>query len=60
MSSRRSTTTTGTHDGADAADHDQPYRFRRPPTISVPYPFNPRLYLRLLVVRGHVQRVVAA
>ena len=45
----------GTRDGVGATDHDQPYRFGWRPTTSVPYPFNTRQYMRLLVLRGRVQ-----
>ncbi len=45
----------GTRDGLGAGDHDQPYRFGWKPRASVTYPFNPRQYGRLLVLRGRVQ-----
>jgi hypothetical protein len=45
----------GTLDGLGAGDHDQPYRFGWRPRGNVPYPFNTRQYLRLLVLRGRVQ-----
>jgi len=47
--------TVGTHDGLGAGDHDQPYRFGRPPRAGVPYPFSTLQYLRLLLLRGRVQ-----
>lgn len=45
----------GTHDGLEAADHDQPYRFGRRPRVGAPFPFTPRQYARLLVLSGRVQ-----
>ena len=45
----------GSLDGDGTADHDQPYRFGFRPRASAPYPFNPRQYARLLVLRGRVQ-----
>jgi hypothetical protein len=45
----------GSLDGADTADHDQPYRFGRRPRASAPYPFSTRQYARLLVLRGRVR-----
>ena len=45
----------GSQDGQGAGDHDQPYRFGRHPSSSVPYPFSTREYLRLLVLRGRFQ-----
>ena len=45
----------GTLDGLGAGDHDEPYRFGRLPRSGVPYPFNTRQYVRLLVLRGRVQ-----
>jgi hypothetical protein len=51
----------GSLDGVGAADHDQPYRFGRRPSASVPYPFSTREYMRLLVLRGRVQdRLIGA
>jgi hypothetical protein len=45
----------GTQDGSGAGDHDQHYRFGWKPRASVPYPFSPRQYSRLLVLRGLVR-----
>jgi hypothetical protein len=42
-------------DGSGASDHDQPYRFGRPPRSSATYPFSTRQYARLLVLRSRVQ-----
>jgi hypothetical protein len=53
--SSTSHTISGSHDGAGAGDHDQPYRFGWKPNARVPYPFNTRQYGRLLVLRGRVQ-----
>jgi hypothetical protein len=46
---------TGSLDGTQTADHDQPYRFGRRPRASAPYPFSTRQYARLLVLRGRVR-----
>jgi hypothetical protein len=45
----------GSLDGQGAGDHDQPYCFGRRPRASAPYPFNPRQYARLLVLRGRLR-----
>jgi hypothetical protein len=45
----------GSLDADGAGDHDQPYRFGRRPSASVPYPFNTRQYARLLVFRSCLQ-----
>lgn len=45
----------GTKDGNTAADHDQPYRFGRRPTVTAPYPFSERQYARLLILRSRLQ-----
>jgi hypothetical protein len=47
--------TVGTRDGSGAGDHDQPFRFGWRPRAEVPYPFNTRQYVRLLVLRGRIQ-----
>jgi len=40
----------GSLDGDGAGDHDQPYRFGWQPRAIVPYPFNTRQYVRLLIL----------
>jgi hypothetical protein len=45
----------GSRDGSGAGDHDQPFRFGRRPRTNLTYPFSPRQYARLLVLRGRVQ-----
>ena len=43
---------TQSHDGVGAGDHDQPYRFGWRPSVGVPFPFNTRQYARLLILRS--------
>ena len=57
--SRPTKPVTGTHDGLGAGDHDQPYRFGRRPTATVPYPFSTRQYARLLALRSRVEAGLA-
>lgn len=45
----------GSLDGHGAADHDEPYRFGSRPRASVPYPFNTRQYVRLLILRSRLK-----
>jgi len=45
----------GSLDGQGAGDHDQPYCFDWRPRTSAPYPFNPRQYARLLILRGRLR-----
>jgi hypothetical protein len=52
-------TAAGSLDGRGAGDHDQPYRFGRRPTASVPYPFSTRQYARLLALRSRVEAGLA-
>jgi hypothetical protein len=40
---------------ASCSDMDQPYMFGRRPTPMPPFPFTPRQFGRLLVLRGRVQ-----
>jgi hypothetical protein len=44
----------GSKDGDGCGDHDQPYRFGRRPTSSVPFPFNERQFVRLLILRSKI------
>ncbi len=46
---------TGSHDGAGAADHDQPFTFGHHPTVAAPFPFSTRELARLLILRGQVR-----
>jgi hypothetical protein len=46
----------GSLDGDGAGDHDLPYRFGRRPTSQIPFPFNTRQYVRLLVLRSRVEQ----
>lgn len=46
---------TGTKDGATAADHDEPYCFGRRPNARAPYPFTERQYARLLILRSRIE-----
>lgn len=46
--------TPGTQDGYGASDRDVPYRFGRVPTSRNPFPFNPRQFGRLLVLRSRL------
>ena len=36
--------------------YDEPYRFGRRPTGQVPYPFTPREFARLLIVRSRLEQ----
>jgi hypothetical protein len=45
---------TGSHDGHGAGDHDVPYAFGWRPRASVPYPFSTRQYARLLLLRSRI------
>ena len=45
---------TGSLDGNGAGDHDAEYQFGRRPNASAPFPFTPRQYGRLLLLRGRV------
>ena len=45
----------GSLDGHGSGDHDVPFRFGRRPWANAPFPFSPRQYGRLLVLRGRVQ-----
>jgi hypothetical protein len=40
---------------ASRSDENQPYIFGRHPTVGAPFPFTPREFARLLVLRGRVQ-----
>lgn len=42
-------------DGVGAADHDRSYVFGRPPRALAPFPFTPRQFARLLLLRGRIQ-----
>jgi hypothetical protein len=46
--------TGGSHDGIGAGDHDLPYRFGCRPTVRWPFPFTPKQFCRLLILRGRV------
>jgi hypothetical protein len=47
--------TSGSLDGVGAGDHDTEYRFGRRPSVGAPFPFTPREFARLLVLRGRVR-----
>jgi hypothetical protein len=45
----------GTRDGAGAGDCDVPFRFGRPISSTMPFPFSTREFSRLLILRSRVQ-----
>ena len=47
--------TSGSLDGVGAGDKDTDYRFGRNPTVGAPFPFTPREFARLLVLRGRIR-----
>jgi hypothetical protein len=49
--------TTGTKDGTGYADHDQPYRWGRTPTVHWPFPFTPRQFANLLILKSKVDEL---
>jgi hypothetical protein len=42
------------------ADHDEPYRFGRQPTVRAPFPFTERQFARLLIARGRLREAGAS
>lgn len=46
---------TGSKDGTTTADNDTPYTFGRTPHVAAPFPFTPRQFAHLLIVRGRAQ-----
>jgi hypothetical protein len=45
----------GTRDGNGAGDHDAPYQFGRRPSVTAPFPFTTRQYVRLMILRSRIQ-----
>ena len=45
----------GSLDGNGAGDNHQPYSFGRRPRSASPFPFTPRQYMRLLMLRSRLE-----
>jgi hypothetical protein len=57
MAAQQPASLSGSLDGTDAGDHDQPYTFGRRPSLEAPFPFSTRAYARLLVLRSRLGAV---